>query len=269
MAETETQPPPPPPPAAARARLQRTFLQPGKGDLAFLERRSIASALEALAGLIEHGTILDLGCGIKPYQDILARPGDRWIGVDHPASMAGSYGAFTSADVLADGHELPFKPGEFDTVLCTQMLEHVSDPARVLGEAARVLRPGGMLILTAPMVWPLHEEPYDFFRYTQHGLRHLLQSAGFELVREIQRGRGASALGQAFLDLHLAHRRPSFVNKVYKQCVCRAVNQACVWLDRFAPASRLALGWAVAARKAGNPPAARANVPAGIPRAAG
>lgn len=254
MADT----PHPSPPEDPRAPLQRTFLRPSKGDLAFLERQSLADALRDLAAQVQHGAILDLGCGIKPYQTLLARPGDRWVGVDHPASMAGSYGALTSADVLADGHHLPFREGEFDTVLCTQMLEHVADPAKVLSEAARVLRPGGILILTAPMVWPLHEEPFDFFRYTQHGLRHLLEQAGLEVVQAIQRGRGAAALGQAFLDLHFTGRSPSVLNRLYKQALCRVVNQFCVWLDRFRPATRLALGWAVAARKPPTPAAAGA-----------
>lgn len=241
-----------PPPHATdevRARLHRTSLEPSLGDLAYLERQSLAVTLRALARHMRHGAILDLGCGIKPYQVLLAQPDDRWVGVDHPASMAGSYAGLTAADVLADGHALPFRDGEFDTVLCTQVLEHVANPAQVLTEAARVLKPGGTLILTAPMVWPLHEEPFDFFRYTQYGLRQLLTGAGLEVVEELQRGRGASALGQAFLDLHLGHRKPTFLNRAYKQCLCRMVNGVCSWLDRRAPARRLALGWAIAARK--------------------
>jgi SAM-dependent methyltransferase len=217
----------------------------------FLERRSLALALAALAPQVQHGSILDVGCGVKPYEPLLARPGDRWTGVDHPTTMAGSYGVFTLADTFADCHALPFADGTFDTLLCTQVLEHVSDPGQVLVEAARVLRPGGVLLLTAPMTWPLHEEPYDFFRYTQHGLRHLLRGAGFEVLQEVQRGRGASTLGQAFLDLHFAGRKLSFPGKVYQQAVCRCVNQVCLWLDHFVPARRLALGWAVAARRVG------------------
>lgn len=231
------------------ARLRQSFLEPSKGNPAYLERLSLVRALRELADLVEHGVILDLGCGVKPYEPLLARPGDRWLGVDNPPTMQGSYGTFTLADVFADCHHLPFADGYFDSVVCTQVLEHVADPERVLSEAARVLRPGGVLLLTAPMLWPLHEEPYDFFRYTQYGLRHLLGRAGLEVVREIQRGRGASALGQAILDLHFAHWQPSLPGKVYRQLLCRVVNQICTWLDRAAPARRLALGWAVAARK--------------------
>jgi SAM-dependent methyltransferase len=231
------------------ARLRRGFLVPSKGQPAYLERLSLVRALRELADLLEHGVILDLGCGVKPYESLLARPGDRWVGVDNPPTMQGSYGRLTQADVFADCHQLPFADGYFDSVICTQVLEHVPEPERVLRETARVLRPGGVLILTAPMVWPLHEEPYDFFRYTRYGLRHLLGSAGLEVIREVQRGRGASALGQMLLDLHFARRSESLPGKVYRQLCCRVVNQLCLWLDRLPAARRLALGWAVAARK--------------------
>lgn len=231
------------------SRLRRSFLQPSPGHPAYLERRSLVRALRELADLVEHGVILDLGCGMKPYELLLARPGDRWVGVDHPLTMQGSYGVYTLADVFADCHQLPFADEYFDSVICTQVLEHVADPGQVLREAARVLRPGGVLLLTAPMLWPLHEEPRDFFRYTPYGLRHLLERAGFGVVREIQRGRGASALGQAFLDLHFARPRRSLPCKLYQHLLCYLVNLLCLGLDQVAPARRLALGWAVAARK--------------------
>jgi len=201
-------------------------LEPSKGQPAYLERLSLVRALRELADLLEHGVILDLGCGVKPYESLLARPGDRWVGVDNPPTMQGSYGHLTQADMFADCHQLPFADGYFDSVICTQVLEHVPDPERAL-----------------------HEEPYDFFRYTQYGLRHLLEGAGFAVMREVQRGRGASALGQMLLDLLFTRRSESLPGKLYRQLCCRVVNQICLWLDRLAPAGRLALGWAMAARK--------------------
>lgn len=249
--------PPPAPDPQTLARMRQRFLRPALGDPAFLERSSICEALAQLSHRVEHGHILDLGCGIKPYEPLLARPGDRWIGVDHPPTMAGSYGTLTLADFFADCHTLPFAAGSFDTVVCTQVLEHVRNPGRVLAEAARVLRPGGVLVLTAPMVWPLHEEPYDYFRYTRHGLRALIEAAGLVVEQEIQRGHGLAALAQSALDLHFAGKTFSRLGKVYLKLCCGAVNLLCSRLDRWLPAKRLTLGWAIAARK----PASGASSP--------
>jgi SAM-dependent methyltransferase len=74
---------------------------------------------------------------------------------------------------------LPVDDATFDAIINTQVLEHVPEPASVLAELHRVLKPAGRLFITAPFVWYLHEEPYDYYRYTSHGLRHLLVSAGF------------------------------------------------------------------------------------------
>jgi len=236
------------------ARLRRGFLAPSMGSPTYLERNSILCALSGMADLVQHGAILDIGCGVKPYEPLLSAPGDRWLGTDNPPTMQVSYGHLTLADVFADCQQLPFRDSVFDTVVCTQVLEHVAEPQRLMREIARVMRPGGILLLTAPMLWPLHEEPYDFYRYTRHGLRMLVNAAGLTVVRETQRGYGASALGQAFLDLHFNGFRHCLPGKIYIQAVCRCVNALCAFLDRIMPARRLALGWAVAAQKPAKAP---------------
>ena len=85
---------------------------------------------------------------------------------------------YTKLNVLGDMTALPFKEATFDSILCTQTLEHISVPWLVIREMA-VLLSGGWLYLTVPFLGdPLHQEPYDFYRYTKYSLKHLLKNAG-------------------------------------------------------------------------------------------
>lgn len=123
------------------------------------------------------GTLLDIGCGREPYRALFS--GVEWyVGIDLPSTGYGT----RALDVLGDAHNLPFGASTFDTVLCTEVLEHVPEPSQVLSEVNRVLKPGGVLILTVPLTWGLHEAPHDYYRYTEFGVRYLVEKAGFSLV---------------------------------------------------------------------------------------
>jgi SAM-dependent methyltransferase len=143
-----------------------------------VERRAILDFVTAAAGAIPAGArVLDAGAGDAPYRHLFAHCDYRtsdWANSPH----AGARGA----DLVAPLDALPVPDGSFDAVLCTQVLEHVPDPAAVLAELRRVLVTDGSLWLTVPFVGQLHEEPFDFFRYTQYGLRSLVEQAGFTEV---------------------------------------------------------------------------------------
>ena len=144
----------------------------GWTDPLHLARRLLRQAIQERAHYAR-GWLLDLGCGAQPYRDGFNRV-ERYIGLDLPPNMR--------VDVYGDGIALPFREAMFDTVLCNEVLEHVAEPARLMAEAARVLRSGGVLLLTTPQTWGLHMEPYDFYRYTRYGLRYLAEKSGLEVV---------------------------------------------------------------------------------------
>jgi SAM-dependent methyltransferase len=121
------------------------------------------------------GELLDIGCGAKPYEALLRPYVTRYVGFDHPETQH----ARDAVDVWGTATDLPFADRSFDTVVAFQVLEHVEDPTAMTSEAFRVLRPGGVFIVTTPFMHGVHEAPRDFFRYTEHGLRHLLTTAGF------------------------------------------------------------------------------------------
>lgn len=120
--------------------------------------------------------VLDAGSGRAPYRELFAHA--RYETADFLAVKGKQY---TKQDYVCDLARIPVQDARFDHVLLTQVLEHIPEPARVLAELHRVLKAGGALWLTAPLFYVEHEKPYDFFRYTQFGLRHLLEGAGFEI----------------------------------------------------------------------------------------
>jgi SAM-dependent methyltransferase len=121
------------------------------------------------------GRLLDVGCGQKPYADLFQVA--CYIGIELPPGGQGV------VDAYASGLALPFAAGAFDTVLSNEVLEHVPEPAQLLAEVSRVLRPGGHLVLTTPQTWGLHLVPHDYYRYTPFGLRYLAKKSGLEVVR--------------------------------------------------------------------------------------
>ena len=115
--------------------------------------------------------VLDVGCGEKPYADLF--DGCHYIGVDHGVDGA-------APDAVADAMRLPLADACIDIVFTTQVIEHVRHPERMVAEIARVLRPGGALVMTGPFYWPLHEQPHDYHRFTHHGFDNLLRSQGLQ-----------------------------------------------------------------------------------------
>lgn len=221
-----------------REAVARQIAAPRRDDPAYLARRAIARALAAAAPAIGGGVLVDVGCGTRPYEPLFAPHVARYVGVNHPPTAAerAFYGA---ADLFADGTHLPLRDGCARTVLCTQVLEHVPEPGPFLREIARVLAPGGTLLLTAPQTWGEHETPRDFYRYTSWGLRHLLAGAGLE-PRSVEPLEGLFAtLGQMFLD-ELAWKTLGAprVRRGAIRAATWTLNAACAALDRRYPTSR-------------------------------
>lgn len=166
----------PGPPIPARSRLAHADFGHGAGrPLNHINSIQITNAIALAARDHASGRLVDIGCGVKPYAGVFAPYVTEHVGVDHPSSPNPQQ----RIDVFAEVYALPFEDASFDTALMSEVLEHLEEPVDALREAHRVLRPDGTIILTTPLMWPLHEEPRDFFRYTPHGLRHVLGRAGF------------------------------------------------------------------------------------------
>src|SRR5690606_2282864 len=85
--------------------------------------------------------------------------------------------AFEDVDIVADIQDMKHvQDNAFDSILCTQVLEHVKNPFLAVGELHRVLKPGGKLFLTVPFLNNIHMEPHDYWRFTEYSIAHLLSS---------------------------------------------------------------------------------------------
>jgi 2-polyprenyl-3-methyl-5-hydroxy-6-metoxy-1,4-benzoquinol methylase len=194
----------------------------GVSSTLYLHLKSLFAGLEQ-ASAHARGRLLDLGCGNKPYRTMFAGRVSEHVGCDMVQSSE------HCVDILCPATAIPMADETFDTVLCTQVIEHVAEHKLVLREAFRLLKPGGILILSAPMYWPLHEEPYDFFRFTRHGLDYLLKETGFNRVATIPNGGKWALAGQALVHCLVTTRFCDWA--VTRNIILPSVNRAFGWLD--------------------------------------
>ncbi len=144
----------------------------------YFVRRELAKEIKNLA-LNMTGDMLDVGCGQKPYKDFFSRV-DKYIGMEYDNEYNKKY---SQADIFYDGRQFPLEDNSFNSVMATQVLEHIFNPIEFLSEINRILKPGGKLLLTVPFVWDEHSQPNDYARYSSFGLTHLLSKHGFEIIR--------------------------------------------------------------------------------------
>lgn len=156
----------------------------------YFARAGLRNAITEFAPSLS-GDLLDIGCGTKPYHSLFTV--NKYVGLELDTEESRKRGF---ADKFYDGTHFPFENESFNAALCNQVLEHVFNPDIFLSEIARVLKPGGKLLLTVPFVWDEHEQPYDYARYSSFGLRALLEKQGFKLIQHKKLGADPSCLFQ-------------------------------------------------------------------------
>ncbi len=188
------------------------------------------------------GRCLDAGAGRTAYKTKLLAQADEVVSLDWQRREA--------LDCSGSVMELPFQDNVFDSVFCSQVLEHVPSPEQALQEFHRCLKPGGSLVISVPHLAYLHNEPHDYFRYTKHGLRVMLERNGFDVIDIHPAGGLLSFLGHipSVIAKALFARVPvvgsvvMFLNRYYSQFVS--------WLDGWVDKKKLfALNYVVVGTK--------------------
>jgi SAM-dependent methyltransferase len=132
------------------------------------------------------GKVIDVGCGAQPYRALLP-VGTTYVGLDVDQAEA-HFGYAVPDTIHFDGGSWPAETHDADFVLCTEALEHVLEPRKLLDEAFGALRPGGRILLTVPFAARWHFVPHDYWRFTPSSLKHLLEGTGFRDVVVWARG---------------------------------------------------------------------------------
>ncbi|SEH07141.1 class I SAM-dependent methyltransferase [Candidatus Venteria ishoeyi] len=189
------------------------------------------------------GTVLDIGCADQYMKKYLS-PQQSYFSLDYYQTAVRWYQ--TRPQVYADAQALPITSNSIDTVLLLDVLEHLPRPDDCMAEIARILKPKGQLILQVPFLYPLHDEPLDFHRWTQYGLQHLAQRHGLQLKAQSAWGHPLETAGLLY-NIALSKTLLNWIKRknilsllgILLPIVVILVNLSCYILARFSPADSM------------------------------
>ncbi|HEV3414132.1 MAG TPA: methyltransferase domain-containing protein [Puia sp.] len=197
-----------------------------------------------LKGIARHttamtGRLLDFGCGSKPYRSLFRV--DEYIGLDF--ENPGHPHVNEQIDVFYDGKRVPFEDFSFDCIFSSEVFEHVFNLPEVLEELNRVLKPGGLILVTCPFAICEHEVPNDFARYSSYGLRYLMNEHGFEMVMQEKTGNSVETVIQLWIMYIHQHISPVFrripgVRSAFRFLTYTSLNLWALLLSKILPDSR-------------------------------
>lgn len=202
-----------------------------KLNLYYLHYKPFHRDLFAAIKNYSKGKVLDIGCGNKPYEKNFEEQITGYVGCDIIQSD------LNKVDVLCAANNIPFEDASFETVFSTQTIEHVEDHQGLVNEAYRLIKPGGFFIVSGPLYWHLHEEPYDFFRFTKYGFKYVFEKAGFEMIETISNGGMWATTGQSIIHSFMKSKSKNFFVRgscflFFRLRIYWLINAFFSWLDK-------------------------------------
>ncbi|OGL59942.1 hypothetical protein A2752_04505 [Candidatus Uhrbacteria bacterium RIFCSPHIGHO2_01_FULL_46_23] len=209
------------------------------GSRALVQQLSHAKLKSAL-NRYGRGQVLDLGCGDKPYQRYCRS--QSYLGIDRHGG-----------DKRGDFFKLHLGKNCADTIICTQVIEHLPDPRRLFKLAYKLLKIDSHLVLAAPFVWPLHDEPRDYWRFSPYGLKQLCREANLTVISCQPLGGYLALIWQlvAILLERPAYGR-AWTNRLYRACLkffFSLVQPLVYRLDQIKPIKGAAIVYLLVAKK--------------------
>ena len=197
-----------------------------RADYAFITNHLMETSVRRFAHELQ-GRVIDVGCGTQPYRPYFGHA-KAYTGCDVTATRS-------QVDLICPADRIPVEDQTFDSVLCTEVLEHVPDPLSVMREFHRILVHSGRVLITVPMFWPAHEQPWDFRRFPGHGLLHLANASSFRVDHLTPRGGKVAMVGQVVLTAFQRY----FRSRLLRRCW----NETVLFLDSKTRNPLITLGW--------------------------
>jgi 2-polyprenyl-3-methyl-5-hydroxy-6-metoxy-1,4-benzoquinol methylase len=137
--------------------------------------------------------ILDVGCGRQPFRGVFEAKGYQYLSLDTQQTPERSVDFICEMDKLLPSEILEQAP--FEAIFCTEVLEHIADWDMTFRNFSHLLAPGGKLLITCPQFYPMHEEPYDFWRPTLYALQYFGDKFSLNMVSRKKAGDTWDVLG--------------------------------------------------------------------------
>lgn len=175
--------------------------------------------------------ILDYGAGTSPYKDLFGGKRLKYIRADIDKTVNPDY-------ILSENKNIPLRSGSIDVIISTQVLEHIKKPDFYLQECARLLRRGGLLLLSTHGLWPYHPYPSDYHRWTRIGLASEIKGSGFKIL-EVNAILGPFAASSQFELLLIAQKLigKGLLLEVLLKLISIIGNIYIYFEDKFSPAT--------------------------------
>lgn len=195
--------------------------------------------------------ILDVGAGGGHYRGFFK--GKRYLAVDLCLAQTD----YKGLDAVSNICNLSFKDSSIDNIMCIEVIEHSLEPERLLKELNRILKKGGRLLLTSPLCWGEHMQPYDFYRYTRFSLLKMLEASGFKIKNITPRGGHFTLIGYLISrvpdNISFIEKMPTVLKKLIKKmlriCFIYLLSPLFIHIDFFDKKKSNTMGYLCEAEK--------------------